>query len=146
MIRKLQENQMGEKLAQAFPNKTKIAICIVVRTCLVIVICLAGVRGINGIKEWFSSLKGIVIFCVLFAIGIFWGFYPLIHLRDLLIFYENGICVNKRNYLFSQIGKIRFCDYQTGILTHQMMQTDLRNFDVTYLARPKRAYNQAYLN
>lgn len=146
MIRRLQENQMGEKLAQASSNKTKIAICTLVRICLVIVICFAGVRGLSGLKLWFSSLKGMIIFCVLFVIGLVWGLYPLIHLRDLLIFYENGICINKRKYFFSEIGTIGFCDYQTGILTHQMMQTDLRNFDVTYLSRPKRAYNQAYLN
>ncbi len=137
---------MGKKLTQASSNKAKIVIYVIIRTALVLLICLAGVRGIHGLKEWFSSLRGILIFCVLFMLSLVWSLYPLIHLRDFLIFYENGICINGKKYFFTEIGKVGFCDYQTGIITHQMMQTDLRNFDVTYVERPKRAYNEAYFN
>lgn len=137
---------MGRMLTQANLNKTKIFLYVLCRVIIVIIICLAGVRGFNGLKEWFSSFAGIMKFSILFIIGMAIGLYPLIHLRDSLAFYENGISVNGREYLFSDIGDITFCDYRSGIMTQQLMKTNLRNFNVTYIEKPKKAYNDAYLN
>ncbi len=137
---------MGKELTQANINKAKIFIYVLCRVLIVVIICLAGVRGISGLKEWFSSFEGAIKFILLFTIGLIWGGYPLIHLRDSLVFYENGIAVNGKEYLFSTIGSITFYDYHYGIMTQQFMNTDLRNFNVTYIERPKKAYNEAYLN
>ena len=94
----------------------------------------------------FADIKGIVTLLVLWAIILAIGLFPLKHLKDSLIFYENGICYHGINYLHSQLGPIRFRDSHYGIIVHNMMDTDLRTFDVTYLKRPKYYYNQAYMN
>ena len=137
---------MGKELTNANINKEKIVIYVLCRVLIVVIICLAGVRGISGLKEWFSTLEGAIKFILLFTIGLIWGLYPLIHLRDSLVFWENGIAVNGKEYLFETIGSITFCDYNYGIMSQQFMKTDLRNFNVTYIKRPKKAYNEAYLN
>ena len=137
---------MGKMLTQASINKTKIFLYVLCRVIIVLIICLAGVRGFNGLKEWFSSFAGIMKFSILFIIGMAIGLYPLIHLKDSLKFYENGIAVNGNEYLFSEIGDITFGDYRSGIMTQQLMKTNLRNFNVTYINKPKKAYNQAYFN
>lgn len=140
------EAQLGTRLEQAYPDKMKIALHTVCRTALAIVISLAGSGGIHGIEQWFDSAGGIVIFLCLWAVFLAIGLFPLVHLRDSLVFYENGICYHGRNYLFSQLGPVRFRDSKSGIITHCMMDTDLRTFDVTFLERPKRQFNKAYLN
>lgn len=140
------EAQLGVRLTEAVPDKKKIIFYTVCRTAVAIVICLAGSGGIYGMGKWFTSLSGILIFTVLWAVFLAIGLFPLVHFRDSLVFYENGICYHGRNYLFSQLGSVSFRDFQSGLMTHNMMDTDLRNFDVTYLERPKRQYNRAYMN
>lgn len=139
-------NELGELLSEAFPNKTKIVIHTVCRIILVIVICLAGTRGFDGLKHFFISIKGILIFFIIFIPSIIWGMYPLIHLKDNLKFYENGISINGHRYLLEQLGNITFYDYSYGIKNEQYMKSSIRNFNVTYIFRPKRAYNEAYFN
>lgn len=140
------EMQLGARLEQAYPDKLKIALHVVCRTAIAIVICLAGSGGIHGMDKWFDSAGDIAFFLGMWVVFLVIGLFPLIHLRDSLVFYENGICYHGRNYLFSQLGSVRFRDYKSGIMTHCMMDTDLRTFDVTYLERPKRQFNKAYMN
>lgn len=139
------KNELGELLSEAFPNKTKIVLHVICRILLVLVICFAGIRGFDGLRQWFMSVKGILIFLVIFIPSIIWGIYPLIHLKDSLKFYENGISINGNKYLHEQLGNINFCDYSYGIKNEQYMKSSIRNFNVTYIYRPKRAYNEAYL-
>lgn len=140
------QEQLGKELAEAFPDKTKIILSMICRTTLVLVICLAGVKGFSGLIEWFRTLRGIVIFFVIFIPSLLWGLFPLTHLKDKLKFYENGVVVNSYVYLLSELGTITFHDYSSGLKTEQYMKTQLRNFNVTYIKRPKKAYNQAYMN
>lgn len=145
-MEKVTEAQLGSKLTEAVPNKGKIALHAVCRTAIAVVISLAGAGGIHGIGKWFKSPGGILLFVGLWAVFLAIGLWPLKHLKDSLGFYENGICYHGINYLFSQLGSIRFRDYHSGLMTHVMMDSDLRTFDVTFLERPKRQYNKAYLN
>lgn len=140
------EAQLGARLEQAYPDKLKIALHTICRTAIAIVISLAGSGGIHGMDKWFDSTGGIVIFFGLWAVSLAIGLFPLVHLKDSLVFYENGICYHGMRYLFSQLGSVRFRDYKSGIMTHCMMDTDLRTFDVTFLERPKRQFNKAYMN
>lgn len=140
------ETQLGAKLTEAVPNKLKIALHAVCRTVIAVVICLAGSGGIRGMGKWFTGPGSILFFLGLWAVFLAIGLYPLVHLKDSLVFYENGICYHGTNYLFSQIGSVGFRDYHSGLMVHTMMDTDLRTFDVTFLERPKRQYNKAYLN
>lgn len=145
-MEKVTQAQLGAQLTQAVPDKPKIILHTVCRTAIIVFAAFAGSGGIHGIGKWFNNLKGIVIFFVLWAIFLAIGLFPLIHLKDSLIFYENGICCHGMNYLHSQLGSIRFRDVQSSGIVHNMMDTDLRTFDVTFIKRPKYYYNQAYMN
>ena len=140
------ENELGEILSEAFPDKSKIIIKVVCQVVLILVICFFGVRGFTGLKEWFSSFKGVLIFLLIFIPSLIWAIYPLTHLKDSLKFFENGLTFNGNVYLHKELGTITFCDYNYGIKSEQYMKSELRNFNVTYISRPKRAYNEAYLN
>lgn len=138
--------QLGAKLAEALPDKGKILLHTACRTALAIIISLAGSGGIRGMGKWFASFRGIAIFSVLWIAFLAVGLYPLVHFKDSLEFYENGISYKGRRYLLSQLGAISFRDYSYGLKTSCMMDTDARVFDVTFLERPKRAFNKAYMN
>ena len=145
-MEKITQSQLGAQLTQATPDKPKIILHTVCRTAIAVFVGFACPGGIHGIGRMFADIKGIVTLLVLWAIILAIGLFPLKHLKDSLIFYENGICYHGINYLHSQLGPIRFRDSHYGIIVHNMMDTDLRTFDVTYLKRPKYYYNQAYMN
>lgn len=138
--------QLGAPLTQSAPDKPKIILHTVCRTAIAVFLDIACPGGIHGIGKMFSDIKGIVILLILWAITLAIGLFPLIHLKDSLAFYENGICYNGMNYLHSQLGPIRFRDFQSGFTFRNMMDTDLRTFDVTFMRRPKYYYNHAYMN
>lgn len=138
--------QLGVLLAQSVPDKPKIVLHTVCKTSIAVFLGIACPGGIHGIETMFADIKGIVILLILWTITLAIGLFPLIHLKDSLIFYENGISYHGINYLHSQLGSIRFRDVHGRIIVHNMMDTDLRTFDVTYLKRPKYYYNQAYMH
>lgn len=142
----IQKENLGRSLAEAEADKKKIILHAGIRILLVIVIALAGVKGIDGLREWFSSWKSILMFLLIFIPSLLWGAYPLTHLKDKLRFYERGMSFNGRMYLYEDIGTLTFCDYTYGIKTEQYMKSNARSFNVTYIYRPKRAYNKAYLH
>ena len=143
---KVSQEQLGAPLTQAYPDKTKIILHTVCQTAIAVFLDFACPGGIQGIERMFADIKGIVTLLILWAISLALGLFPLIHLKDSLVFYENGICYNGMSYLHSQLGSIRFRDFQSGFIIHNMMDTDLRTFDVTFIKRPKYYYNHAYLN
>lgn len=145
-MERVTEAQLGARLTEAVPNKPKIFLHTVCRTAIAVIICLVGSGGIHGMGKWFTDWKGICLFLLLWIVFLAIGLYPLKHLKDTLVFYENGICYHGINYLFSTLGSVRFRDYHSGLMVHNMMDTDWRTFDVTFLAYPKRQYNRAYRN
>lgn len=142
-MEKLTQAQLGAPLTQTEPDKPKIILHTVCRTAIAIFVCLAGSGGTHGMEKWFADVKGIIIFFFLWTVFLAIGLFPLIHLKDSLVFYENGICYRGICYLYSQLGSIRFRDLRSHIIVHNIMDTDLRTFDVTYLKRPKYYYHQA---
>lgn len=112
---KVMQEQLGAPLTQAVPDKPKIILHTVCRTAIAVFLAIACPGGIRGIGRMFTDIKGIVILLILWAISLAIGLYPLIHLKDTLKFYENGICYNGVNYLHSQLGSIRFRDFQKPI-------------------------------
>lgn len=142
-MEKLTQAQLGAPLTQAEPDKPKIILHTVCRTAIAIFVSLAGSGGIHGMGKWFADIKGIIIFLFLWTVFLAIGLFPLKHLKDSLVFYENGICYCGLCYLYSRLGSIQFRDVRSHIIVHNMMDTDVRTFDVTYLKRPKYFYNQA---
>ena len=142
----IKKEDLGKKLTEAQADKKKIVLHVSMRTLLVLIITLAGVKGINGLIEWFSSWKTILMFFLLFIPSLLWGLFPLTHLKDKLKFYELGMSINGHIYLYQDIGMLTFYDYTYGIKTEQYIKSNVKNFNVTYIYRPKRYYNKDYLN
>lgn len=140
------ETQLGRRLEEVVPDKKKIALHTICRTAIAIIICLAGSCGLKDSGKWFDSIGSTIFILCLWAVFLAIGLFPLVHLKDSLVFYEYGINYHGMKYLFSQLGSVRFRDYNSGLITHNMMDTDLRTFDVTFLERPKRYFNKAYMN
>ena len=55
----IKKEDLGKKLTEAQADKKKIVLHDSMRTLLVLINTLAGVKGINGLIEWFSSWKKI---------------------------------------------------------------------------------------
>lgn len=140
------EAQLGMKLTEARADKPKIFLWTAIRTTVAILLSLAGTISNGGFAWWFASLRGIMILTVLWMIFLAFGLFPLVHLRQYLIFYQYGFCYCGRNYLFSQTGSVRFRDIHMGLMTHCRMQTEIRSFDVTWIKQAVKQYNRAYFN
>lgn len=146
MYRGITEAQMGMKLTEAGADKSKIFLWTAIRTTVAILLSLAGTMSNGGFAWWFASLRGIMILAVLWTIFLTAGLFPLVHLKQYLIFYQYGFCYCGRNYLFSQTGSVHFRDIHTGLMTHCRMQTEIRSFDVTWIKQAVKQYNRAYLD
>ena len=136
---------LGRLLSQASANRKKIFIHTLVRIVLVLTISFLGIGGLGGFSKWFSNLKSISIFSIIFIPSLLWSMLPLMHLKNSLKFYERGLSFNGIKYNFENLGIITFCDYTCGFKTEQFMKSSLRNFNVTYIERPKKAYNESYM-
>ncbi|MCM1052743.1 MAG: hypothetical protein NC483_02030 [Ruminococcus sp.] len=136
------KDNLGLELTEAQSDKKKIMLHVIARLSLVIIITIA---GINGVKI-FKSLKGIMIFSLIFIPSLIWSLYSLRYLKVKLVFCQNGFILNNKSYLYKDIGELKFYDYSNGIKVEQYMKSDKRVFNVTYIYRPKRAFNKAYLN
>lgn len=141
------ERQLGRKLTECHADKKKIAL----RTGLHIAFCvlmdIMSLGGINAIRNFSAHPPsgGVVLMDVLLTLII--GLYPLIHLRDYLAFYENGIVFRKKAYFWSELGSVGWRDHTYGGFFHGIvMATNKKAFQVTYLEQPKKQYNRAYMN
>lgn len=140
------EQRLGRKLSECSADKGKIAL----RTGLHIVFCvlmdIMSLGGIGAIKNFATRPPsiGVVIMDVVLTLVI--GLYPLIHLRDYLAFYENGIVFRKKTYFWSELGSVTWRDHTYGGFFHRIvMATNKKAFQVTYLEHPKKQYNRAYM-
>lgn len=140
------ERQLGRKLSECYADKKKIA----VRTGLHIAFCILmdimSLGGIGAIKRFPQEMPdtGIIVVDVLLTVII--GLYPLLHLREYLAFYENGIVFRKKAYLWSELGSVNWRDHVWGGFFHNtVMVTNKKAFQVAYLESPKKQYNRAYM-
>lgn len=84
---------------------------------------------------------------MIFALTYFvFTFRPLIHLRDSIIFYENGMEICKKAWTFNELGDIYFTYSNRILLSLTYMNTSVKNFDVTYIKDAERNYHIAYFD
>ena len=138
------ELMLGNKLSEAPRNNGKIAFNVAWRTALCLLCSFAAIGGMSGIARW--KVEGPTLWDIIFCVGliVFFGLFPLIHLRDSLEFFENGITFRGKPYYLKDLGEIRW--HNSGnLITSTYMKTNVKSFNVTYLMHPKKAYNQAYM-
>lgn len=82
---------MGQKLAQAHADKGKILFHTAIRLTLAGIIVLAGIRS-NPPGRPVSFAAGLLAALIALS-ALIWVFFPFIHLRDCLEFYERGIVI-----------------------------------------------------
>lgn len=144
----MQSNKnLGKKLTTARANQTKIFLRLFIRALLTGVIILAGVRG-NPPKENAVNVLSALFVLLMMFIAAAWVFFPLIHCKEYIIFYENGIEICQRKWTLDEIGKISFMEAKSNysLFARTYMCTDIRKFDVTYIKEVKKNYNRAYFN
>lgn len=138
-------DKLGQKLSEATADKYKIFINVFCRMGLVLLLSFVGVGGLSEASKWFGDVKGILVFLLIFIPSLIWALYPLRYMKSKLEFYEKGFVYKGGVFLLQEVGEITFCDYVYGFKTEQYMKSDLKKFNVTYIYRPKKAFNEAYL-
>lgn len=135
---------LGKKLTQAKVNVQLIILKLLLRSMLVTIIIIAGLRS----NPPASITPNGAIFCLLIiAAIILWILFPLFHLKDYIIFYENGIEFNNQKWTFEELGEINFLDVKTNtsFFTNKYLETDLKDLNITYIKDAKKYFNKAYL-
>ena len=103
------EKTIGKKLTEAHANIGKIILRTSLRVLLAGIVILAGVRGNPPQGKPVSFMA--VFLVVLIALGAAaWVFFPLIHWKDCVLFYENGIVAGGRKWTLDELGEISFAE------------------------------------
>ncbi len=138
---------MGRQLAHAHANRGKILFHTAIRFLLAGVVVLAGIRGNPPKGGPVNFLAGLLAACIA-LVALAWVFFPLIHCRDCLDFYETGITIGKRFWALETLGNISFMDVRSNfsMFERTYMCTEARRFNVTYIKDAKKNYNRAYFN
>lgn len=138
------ELMLGNKLSEAPCNKGKVAFNVTWRLALCLLCMFAAIGGVSGVSRWSETGPNWWELIFLGIPTLIFGLWPLIHLRDNLEFYENGIVYHKKTYTLKELGEISW--HNSGnAFTSTYMRTNVKGFNVTYLVHPKKAYNQAYM-
>ena len=129
-----EEKTIGRKLTEAHANIGKIALRTSLRVLLSGVIIWAGVRGNPPQGKPVSFWAGFLVALIALGVAV-WVFFPLIHCKDCVFFYEKGIAVGGRIWTLDELGEISFRDVKSNysIFTKTYMCTAVRKFDMTYI-------------
>lgn len=141
------EKILGKKLTEAHANLGKIFLRLTIRIVLAGGIILAGVRGNPPKGNDVSFLSGLLVVLIILAAAA-WVFFPLIHCKKYIDFYENGIDYCQQKWTLDEIGKVSFMEAKSNysLFAHTYMCTEIKKFDVTYLKDAKKNFNRAYFD
>lgn len=138
---------MGRKLGEAHANMGKVLLHTAIRAALAGVVVIAGIRG-NPPKGGAVSLIAGLAAALIALLALGWVFFPLIHCRDSLVFYETAIVAGKRQWTLEKLGEISFMDVKNNysLFGQTYMCTEIRRFNVTYIKDAKKNFNRAYFD
>lgn len=141
------DKNLGQKLTEAHANPAKIFLRLFIRVLLAGIIIVAGVRGNPPKENTVSILSALLVLLIILAVAA-WVFFPLIHCREYIAFYENGIEFCQQKWTLDEIGKVSFMEAKSNysLFARTYMCTDVRNFNVTYIKEAKKNYNRAYFD
>lgn len=140
----LEDIDLGEKLTITGTDKKKIFWHVLLRLVFVLIIVLAGIRS-NPPAGLPVSFLAILIAGLIILAVVLWIVYPLFHIKDYVAFYENGIDFCGKKFEFSELGEITFLTVKSAcVFTKIYMQTDMKDFNITYIEQVKKCFNRAY--
>ena len=141
------QKSAGRKLAEARADKGKILLRVSLRILLAGAVILAGIRGNPPNSGPVSFLSGLLAGLIVLGAAA-WVFFPLLHCRDFLDFYEDGIVFCGRSWGLEDLGEISFMEVKSSysLFARVYMCTEVRDFNVTYIKDGKRNFNNAYCN
>lgn len=141
------QKRASRKLAEARADKGKILLRVSLRILLAGVVILAGIRGNPPNSGPVSFLSGLLAGLIVLGAAA-WVFFPLLHCRDFLDFYEDGIVFCGRSWGLEDLGEISFMEVKSSysLFARVYMCTEVRDFNVTYIKDGKRNFNNSYCN
>lgn len=144
---------MERKLAEIKVEKKKILINIAIRSIWFIIVAFAYIINQSANKKAEIAITIILILLLGFAL------FPLIHLKDVLVYYENKIVLKNKQITFNNPSEIqwrRVKTYFTGTrikINNSTVQESFLKFmfcsndiDVTYMKDAKDTFIRCYLN
>lgn len=156
----MEQTVLKQVLEEAFCDKKTIAKHVIVRSLICgAFLCLILLSTKTTTKDYGSMAYYIrtISICAVLAL---YSFGPLRHLKDHLVYYNNGIRYNKRELVFTPATKITWINRQTYVFGTQLVLgyttenkgvkgfLDLfrAEFNVTYVKDAKAKYIRAYMN
>ncbi len=141
------EMNIGRKLTEAHANMGKIILRTTLRILLAGVITLAGIRGNPPNGKPVNFVAGLLVTLMILAAAV-WVFFPLLHCKDHIVFYENAIIFGQKIWPLKELGEISFMEAKSNrsFFARVYMCTDIKNFNITYIKDAKKNFNRAYLN
>lgn len=147
--RDVTEQELGNLLTEANSNKKYILMHAIVRfiLCTIFFIGIMGYIKKGGRVSDYGTIFFAIRSIIICLIGIIYILIPLIHWKDYIGFYENGIKFNNKKIKFEKEESIRFRKQSLSILgRYLILETSKKNINVTYMNMPKKQYQRAYMN
>lgn len=156
----VEQSVLNQILEEVFCDKKTIAKHVIVRSlicgaflCLILFTAGKTARDYGSVAYYIRTIS----ICAVLAL---YSFGPLRHLKDHLVYYNNGIRYNKRELVFTPATKITWINRQTYVFGTQLVLgyttenkgvkgfLDLfrAEFNVTYVKDAKAKYIRAYMN
>lgn len=149
------EYKVERKLAEIKIEMKKILANIAIRMILFVMVLLAVV--LNS-----GSGKGYTLTVVLLLLTLGFALFPLIHVKDVLVYYENKIVLKNKQITFDHPSEIQWSREKTYIMgtrlkicNSKVMQSQSflecmfgssKTIDVTYMKDAKDVFIRCYLN
>lgn len=135
---------LGKELTRAEVNLQRVILETIVKSFIICLVIYAGIKG-HPVRD-VQSFIGAVFFCFVIVAMLGWGLWPLVHSRDYMVFYDNGIEFCHKRWSFEELGEIYFSDVSSNVVlfTKNYMETDVKVFNITYLKDGRKKFNRAY--
>lgn len=144
---------MERKLAEIKVDKKKILIDIAIRSIWFIMAALACIMNKSANRKAEAAITIILVLLLCFAL------FPLIHLKDVLVYYENKIVLKNKQITFNNPSDIQWSRYRAyykaqSIKIHNSTEkesfgeflTGANNINVTYMKDAEDIFIRCYLS
>ena len=156
----LQSDELGVKLRVVSSSWKEIFKHVICRSLVAGFMVFIMSFGAKMAGAFLLTEKDRILFIILCSLAALYGLAPLLHFRDKLIFYSQGMCFNNRVLKFTKNTSISWELRWTTIFGNHLIlgfttettgfkgfidSLFFSNFDVTYLKKPKETYIMTYM-
>ena len=156
----MEQSVLNQSLEEAFCNKKTVAKHVIVRSLICGIFLFVIFLSAGKTAKDYGSTAYYIRSGVICAVLALYSFGPLRHLRDHLVYYSNGIRLNKKELIFTPATKFTWINRHTYVFGNQLilsyttenkgvkaiLDAFLAEFNVTYLKDAKAKYIKAYMN